>query len=226
MFSYAQDSPIPGGSQTHYLGQTGAWHHQPQNSLKVWNHGQYVPPYPPFISERTPAQSHAFYASSDMSSVSTPLNISSFSRSTSAASPNSKSPCLLQTPVLFDRPIEPASALTAMPQNEHPLLAQHFRDISQTKERDLLIQVLNSEWLAANEPEPQYMGKSILVGFLRRDPDLPLTCSFDGCGRRFDRQDRAVAHVRRQHLRYKPCTCRGACGKSGWYVAYHRASVI
>jgi hypothetical protein len=216
---------MTGGLQTHYLDQTGAWHHVPENSLKVWDHGQYVPPYSPFIPEKTPAPSHAFYATPDISNVSTPFLISSSSRSTSVTSPNPKSPCLLQTPVLFDRPIEPASALTAIPQSEHPLLAQHFRDISQTKERDLLIQVLNSEWLAANEPEPQYMGKSILVGFLRRDiPDSPLSCSFDRCGRGFDRQDRAVAHVRRQHLKYKPYKCGGACGKGGWYVALHHAS--
>jgi hypothetical protein len=215
-----------GELQTHYLDQTGSWHHLPENSLKVWNHGQYIPPCPPFIPEKTPVPSHVFYASPDMSTVSTPFHISSSSRSTSATSPNSKSPCLLQTPVMFDRPIEPASALTAMPQNEHPLLAQHFRDITQTKERDLLIQVLNSAWLAANEPEPQYMGKSILVGFLHRDsPDSQLSCSFDDCERRFDRQDRAVAHVRRQHLRYTPYTCGGACGKGGWYVAYHRVPV-
>jgi hypothetical protein len=95
----------------------------------------------------------------------------------------------------------------------------YFQDTSQKKERDLLVQVLTSEWLAANKPEPQYMGKSILIGFLHRDAlSSPLSCSFDGCEKTFNRQDRAVAHIRRQHLKYKPYACGGACGKPKWYV--------
>ena len=118
-------------------------------------------------------------------------------------------------PLLPEQRNEVPAALATTRQDRHPLVKKYFQNVSQEKERTLLIQVVNSDWLAAHEEEPQYMGRSILVGFLRRDAS-GLRCSFDECEKAFDRQDRAVAHIRRHHLNYRPFACGGACGTHGW----------
>jgi hypothetical protein len=122
-----------------------------------------------------------------------------------------------QRPHQSQPPPPPRAATNSI--RRHPLLANNFRELGQAKERDLLIQVLHSEWYAGNEEEPQDMGRSILMGFMhRKNPQTLLSCTFDGCTRSFDRQDRAVAHVRQFHLTHKPFACGGACGKGPWYV--------
>lgn len=118
---------------------------------------------------------------------------------------------------LFYSHSQASTSASATNQTIHPLLARHFRYSNQSKERDLLIQVIYSGWFERNEPEPRHLGKSILLGFFHRLlPNSPLCCSFDECDRTFDRQDRAIAHIRQHHLGRKPYQCAGACGKQGW----------
>ncbi|KAG8755141.1 hypothetical protein FRC14_004315 [Serendipita sp. 396] len=40
-------------------------------------------------------------------------------------------------------------------------------------------------------------------------------CQFRDCGKKLERKDRALSHVR-MHLGYRPFVCSGACGVGGW----------
>ncbi|KAG8821869.1 hypothetical protein FRC19_007104 [Serendipita sp. 401] len=41
------------------------------------------------------------------------------------------------------------------------------------------------------------------------------TCLFNHCGKRLERKDRALGHVR-MHFGYRPYVCNGGCGVEGW----------
>lgn len=69
--------------------------------------------------------------------------------------------------------------------------------------------------------------RSILLGFLSYEPDKNKenthVCKFDQCGKSFDRQDRALGHIR-MHLNHRPYHCNGQCHVSGWYIIYMKWS--
>jgi hypothetical protein len=136
---------------------------------------------------------------------------------TPSVSPQLASSSSSYQPLLPD--LQPSPRVAFNSSRSHPLLANNFRELGQAKERDLLIEILHSEWFTEKTEEPRPMGRSILADFLHRpDPQSSLKCRFDGCTKTFDRQDRAVAHIRQHHLDIKPYACEGACGKRGWYV--------
>lgn len=81
--------------------------------------------------------------------------------------------------------------------------------------------ILKSDWLRRNQMEPRdWNNRSIFLIFLSpidrttpRDAENILRCTFHRCGKEFDRQDRAIAHVR-GHFDHRPFPCRGSCGDS------------
>lgn len=98
-------------------------------------------------------------------------------------------------------------------------LDQCFRNPQQAHLRSLLDSILQQHWLYSNQKEPEdTTRRSVLTGFLQRaEPDNTFVCLFDGCGKAFDRQDRAVGHIR-MHLGLRPFSCDGRCGELTWYA--------
>jgi len=94
-----------------------------------------------------------------------------------------------------------------------------FLNPAQKDLRHLLNHVLTSSWFQNNEREPEDGPKrSILSPFLQRsEKGNSYKCLFDFCPKSFDRQDRALGHVR-MHLGHRPFQCVGRCGASEWYV--------
>jgi len=90
---------------------------------------------------------------------------------------------------------------------------------TRSPQRLLFERCIDSSWLRNNDPEPgDGQNKSILLGFLKaEDPNNPLTCLFDDCGKNFYEQDRALGHVR-MHLGHKPYPCNGQCQDINWYA--------
>ena len=84
-------------------------------------------------------------------------------------------------------------------------------------------EILISGWLPMNAPEPRdWNGRSVYLIFLsplhrkaNRDGATMLQCIISRCGKEFDRQDRAVAHVR-GHFDHRPFPCEGSCGDIAW----------
>ncbi|PVF98273.1 hypothetical protein CPB86DRAFT_674175, partial [Serendipita vermifera] len=99
-------------------------------------------------------------------------------------------------------------------------LSECFRNPGQNRLRQRLDQCLGSQWLRDNEEEPTekdpmagHKERSILLGFTSRSGRAAaFSCMFDGCGRKFDRKDRAIIHIRFRHLGHKPFPCGGRCG--------------
>ena len=98
-------------------------------------------------------------------------------------------------------------------------LDMYFLDPGQNDLRILLNRVLASSWFQKNETEPDNDSKrSILSPFLQRsEKGNSYKCRFNSCGKSFDRQDRALGHVR-MHTGYRPFQCGGRCGASDWYA--------
>lgn len=93
-----------------------------------------------------------------------------------------------------------------------------FRGTDQQELRRALDEILNSEWLALDRPEPTCGKRSVLSQLLssRSCSTDYIRCLFDGCKYdRFDRLDRAVAHVR-VHLGHRPFVCKGDCVSRKW----------
>lgn len=94
---------------------------------------------------------------------------------------------------------------------------QYFSSRHQQDQRRALNRILASDWLAKNEMEPAYGNRSVLCDLLsaQNQTDGTLQCLFDGCTKRFDRQDRAIAHIR-VHLGHQPYSCDGSCRIPNW----------
>jgi hypothetical protein len=100
------------------------------------------------------------------------------------------------------------------PQHRY-ILSNNFLSPDQAQQRALLQHCLQSQWLNSEELEPnETPRRSILLGFLAQNtPKAAFQCEFDGCGKRFNRQDRALGHVR-MHLCHRPYACNFQCGNS------------
>jgi len=94
-------------------------------------------------------------------------------------------------------------------------LDMYFLDPGQNDLRILLNRILASSWFQKNEKEPEHdMKRSILSPFLQRsERGNSYKCRFDFCSKSFDRQDRALGHVR-MHIGHRPFQCGGRCGAS------------
>jgi len=83
-------------------------------------------------------------------------------------------------------------------------------------------------WLHDGESDPldERTGQSVLCVWIHNpEPrvyicQVPLDDSGAYCGAVYQRQDRALTHVR-THLNYKPFACRGRCGMKDWWVAFN-----
>jgi hypothetical protein len=106
-------------------------------------------------------------------------------------------------------------------------LDMYFLHPAQKDLRQLLTRVVTSSWFQNNEKEPEIGSKrSILSPFLQRsERGNSYRCLFDFCTKSFDRQDRALGHVR-MHLGHRPFQCGGRCGASEWYVTLLMASHV
>jgi hypothetical protein len=95
------------------------------------------------------------------------------------------------------------------------IMCNNFLSPDQVHQRALLQHCLQSRWLNADELEPSDAPRrSILLGFLAQNtPKAAFSCEFDGCGKKFDRQDRALGHIR-MHLCHRPYACNLQCGNS------------
>lgn len=98
------------------------------------------------------------------------------------------------------------------PQHQY-LLDNQFLGPHQEKLRVLLQHCLESAWLNDNALEPNDVPRrSILLGFLQQNaPMAAFKCQFDGCAKEFERQDRALGHIR-MHLSHRPYKCNSRCG--------------
>jgi len=80
-------------------------------------------------------------------------------------------------------------------------------------------ELLGQPWLHNGELDPldEQTGQSVLCMWIYNpEPriyicQVPLGDTGEYCGMRYQRQDRALTHVR-AHLNYKPFACRGRCG--------------
>lgn len=78
---------------------------------------------------------------------------------------------------------------------------------------------MTQPWLRDGQSDPldERTGQSVLLVWIHNpEPkvyicQVPLENSEKYCGTRYQRQDRALTHVRR-HLNYKPFACHGRCG--------------
>ncbi|PVG02061.1 hypothetical protein CPB86DRAFT_35984 [Serendipita vermifera] len=69
-----------------------------------------------------------------------------------------------------------------------------------------------SDWLLSNDFDLEGRCRSLLVQFLDNQRGT-LRCLFDGCKKKFSRQDRAITHIR-VHLAHRPFVCGGQCGNN------------
>lgn len=84
-------------------------------------------------------------------------------------------------------------------------------------------ELLEQPWLHNGESDPldERTGQSVLSVWIHNpEPrvyicQVPLEDSGTYCGTKYQRQDRALTHVR-THLNYKPFICRGRCGMKDW----------
>ena len=92
------------------------------------------------------------------------------------------------------------------------LLDNNFLEPHQANQRALLQNCLASSWLNNNEREPSDTPRhSILLGFLAQNVSTAaFKCQFDGCDKDFERQDRALGHIR-MHLSHRPYVCSAQC---------------
>lgn len=118
----------------------------------------------------------------------------------------------------FNMPFElhnPDPQLRATPLSAHSihLLETNFRDPIKLELRNFLHLVLTSPWFHADELEPQNDSQqSVYLRFLHRSAETrQYRCLFDHCHKVFDRQDRALGHIRGHHLGHLPFACPGGC---------------
>ena len=100
--------------------------------------------------------------------------------------------------------------------SQHSYILRHnFLSPDKAPQRALLQHCLQSHWLNSEELEPTKASRrSILLGFLAQNtPEAAFQCQFDGCGKGFSRQDRALGHIR-MHLCHQPYACNSLCGNS------------
>lgn len=92
-----------------------------------------------------------------------------------------------------------------------------FKGLHQQLQRQCLDSILLSDWFINNEMEPVYGHRSVLCGLLSTPSteDGVFRCLFDGCTKHFDRQDRAIGHIR-VHLGHHPYACEGFCRIPNW----------
>jgi hypothetical protein len=118
-------------------------------------------------------------------------------------------------PASTDQPDEDASLVP---------LSECFGKPEQIRLRKLLDRCMGSSWLHNHEVEPEVTTvglkkRSILLEFTSRSGKAaPFSCAFDKCGKKFDRKDRAIIHIRFRHLNHKPFPCGGYCGDGQWFV--------
>jgi hypothetical protein len=122
----------------------------------------------------------------------------------------------------LDNPPQPVSHEQNAPpyhnRSDFQKLEMYFLNPRQNDLRTLLNHILASSWYQKNEKEPENdMKRSILSPFLERSQKgNSYKCRFDFCSKSFDRQDRAIGHVR-THIAYRPFQCGGRCGAADWY---------
>lgn len=90
----------------------------------------------------------------------------------------------------------------------------YFLQPDQQHLRHLLDTILMSDWLLSNDFDLEGRCRSLLVQFLDNQRGT-LRCLFDGCKKKFSRQDRAITHIR-VHLAHRPFVCGGQCGNNYW----------
>jgi hypothetical protein len=101
-------------------------------------------------------------------------------------------------------------------QLETCFLRPEQRDLRRTLE-----QIQGAPWLIAHHKEPNdsTTKRSVYLTFLSNKGDKAggnsYRCLFDGCGKCFDRQDRAIGHIR-MHFGHRPFQCNAQCGFTDW----------
>jgi len=84
-------------------------------------------------------------------------------------------------------------------------------------------QFYNAPWRRAGELEPSdpTTGRSVLHTLLEEctSGNKGHTSRCCLCDKVFNRVDRAITHLRHQHLDHRPFWCKGICGTKGWYDA-------
>ena len=98
---------------------------------------------------------------------------------------------------------DPSTPISKLSHNPYSVVLEQFR---------------NAPWRCAQELEPKdpTTGQSVLCALLERSSgDNKIICRL--CNVFFLRWDRAIAHLRLEHLDHRPFRCKGACRINGWY---------
>ncbi|PVF92891.1 hypothetical protein CPB86DRAFT_145987 [Serendipita vermifera] len=101
-------------------------------------------------------------------------------------------------------------------------LETYFRCPDQQRLRRTLESIQGASWLVAHQKEPNdsTTKRSVYLAFLSNKGDGKASngsngnnyrCLFDGCNKSFDRQDRAIGHIR-MHFEHRPFQCNTQCG--------------
>jgi len=117
----------------------------------------------------------------------------------------------------FTASVAPAQTFgVTSPESEY-LLANHFQRPDQHHLWSALRCILLSDWYNRGMLELKMIhGRSTYHQFL--EPlagGTSYACLFDRCGYTNNRQDRALAHIRK-HVHHRPYVCGGQCEKSDW----------
>jgi hypothetical protein len=100
-------------------------------------------------------------------------------------------------------------------------LETYFLHPDQHELRRTLEQIQGAPWLIAHHKEPNdsTTKRSIYLTFISSKGDKAggnsYRCLFDGCGKCFDRHDRAIGHIR-MHFGHRPFRCNAQCGVADW----------
>lgn len=106
--------------------------------------------------------------------------------------------------------------------SSHPQAPPNLQSIGDIRSRWIALQTQSTTW-APDTIEPRDLsGESPLMAFVERSEgryQCQVPVEDGGCGKENIKKDRMLAHIRKEHLHFRPLACGGRCGLIGWLVA-------
>jgi hypothetical protein len=103
----------------------------------------------------------------------------------------------------------------------HPQAQAQLQSIEGVQSRWTALQALAVTWPPGTIEPHDSTGESPLMTFVDRS-ERKYHCRVpvgDGlCDRENTKKDRILAHIRNEHLRFRPLACGGQCGFTGWFA--------
>lgn len=103
----------------------------------------------------------------------------------------------------------------------HSRAHAHRQSIGEMQSRWLALKAMTTTWPPGTIEPCDLSGESPLMAFVERSEGkyhCRVPVEDGGCGKGNIKKDRMLAHIRKEHLQFRPLACGGQCGLVGWLV--------